>query len=56
MSDAVSQSYRHRATEVERLANIVISEGHRAELLDMSAKWLRLADERDEYLRRWNLN
>jgi hypothetical protein len=52
MADPVSEQYRRRAVEVERLAETAISEDHRKQLLEIAAKWCEMADERDQFWER----
>jgi hypothetical protein len=50
--DPVSEEYRRRGAEVERLAERTISPDHRRQLSEIAVKWREMADEREFWSRR----
>jgi hypothetical protein len=47
------KAYRQRAEEVEKLAKDAISEAHKEAMLRIAREWRELADQREEYNRRF---
>ena len=53
MDDAAVVEYWRRAEEVDKLVKTAISEAHRQAMLRIAQQWRALADQREQYNRRF---
>ena len=53
MDDAAVLEYRRRAEEVDKLAKAAISEAHRQAMLRIAQQWRDLANQREQYNKRF---